>query len=168
MGNWIDKYKKLIYSSHKQNVIVTDIDNLFAYQELKAALVEEGYTVIKAGSDLEVRIIFETQLRDSTGKFLIVAPSGYRPIPDIAMNILFYESGLKQLFPNLDGKVLQGLGFNALCTLSNIRPNEELEQNSTIIFLLENLYNIDFTSLRTGRFFFFSKSVFQPKPMALV
>ena len=151
MGNWIDKYRKLIYSSYKQNVIVTDNDNLFAYQELTASLEEEGYTVLKAGSHLIVRTLYELQVRRANGKFIIVAPSGYKPIPDMAGDVLFHEPGLKELFPNLDGKVLRGLGFNALCTLSNIKPNEELGQLSTIIFLLENLYNIDFSSLRTGR-----------------
>lgn len=151
MGNWVDKYKSLIFSSHKQNVIITDIDNLFLYAELPEALEDEGFAVLIAESDLDVRILFESHVRGSDGKCLIVSPTGYMPLPDILQEVLFYELGLKELFPNLDRKALKGLDFNALCTLSNIKPNEELGYNSTIIFLLENLFNIDFTSFNTSR-----------------
>lgn len=151
MNNWIDKYKQLVYSSYKSNLIATDIDNLFVYEELKVLIEEDGYLVLIAKSDLEVRIIFELQVKGHDGKFLIVAPSEYKPLPDIVKDASCVTIGFKELFPKLDDKALKGLEFNSLCTLSNIRLYDDLGFNSTVIFLLENIYNIDYSSLHSGR-----------------
>ena len=147
MGNWIDKYKRLVISSHKQHIIVADQDNLFDYAEFKQVFVNEGYTIIIAKTELDVRINFELQVRFSKDKFLIVAPAIYTPLPDIEMLVHFKAIGLKHLFPNLDAKAIQGLSFNALYLLSNIKPYEELGHEKTLKFLLENLYNVDFDTL---------------------
>ena len=45
MSNWVDKYKKLVISSHKQHIIVADQDNLFGYAELTQAFENDGYTI---------------------------------------------------------------------------------------------------------------------------
>jgi hypothetical protein len=147
MSNWVDTYKKLVISSHKQHIIVADQDSLFDYQELKQAFESEAYTVVSCTTDLAVRLVFELQVRDSDNKFLIVAPASYRPLPDIEMQVHFQSIGLPQLFPNLDAKAIKGLSFNALCLLSNIKPYEVLSHDRTLKFLLENLYNVDFDTL---------------------
>ena len=46
MSNWVDKYKKLVISSHKQHIIVADQDNLFGYAELTQAFENDGYTIL--------------------------------------------------------------------------------------------------------------------------
>jgi len=147
MSNWVDKYKKLVISSHKQHIIVADQDNLFDYAELKQAFENEGYTLFVCKTDLAVRLVFELQVRDSANKYLIVAPSAYTPLPDIEMLVHFQAIGLPQLFLNLDAQAIKGLSFNALCLLSNIKPYEELSHDKTLKFLLENLYNVDFDTL---------------------
>jgi hypothetical protein len=147
MSNWIDKYKKLVISSHKQHIIVADQDNLFEYEELKQAFDNEGYIILTAKTDLAVRLHFELQVRNSENKYLIIAPNIYNPLPDIEMKVHFQAIGLPQLFPNLDAKAIKGLSFNALCLLSNIKPYEELSHDKTLKFLLENLYNVDFDTL---------------------
>jgi len=139
MSNWIDKYKKLVVSSHKQHIIVADQDNLFDYAELKEAFENEGYTILTCKTDLAIRLEFELQLRDSDKKYLIIAPATYRPLPDIEMLVHFQSIGLTQLFPNLDAKAIKGLSFNALCLLSNIKRYEDLSHEKTLKFLLENL-----------------------------
>jgi len=147
MSNWIDKYKKLVISSHKQHIIVSDQDNLFDYAELKQAFENDGYTILICKTDLAVRLVVELQVRDSDKKYLIIAPATYRPLPDIEMLVHFQPIGLPQLFPNLDPKAIKGLSFNALCLLSNIKPYEDLSHDKTLKFLLENLYNVDFDTL---------------------
>jgi len=147
MSNWIDKYKKLVVSSYKPHVVIADMDGLFAYSELKQALENEGYRVIVANSDLEVRVQFELNVRDSENKYLIIAPAVYSPMPDVALKVHFVAISLQNIFPNLDSKAIKGLSFNALCLLSNIKPYEDLGHEKTLKFLLENLYNVDFDSL---------------------
>jgi len=147
MSNWIDKYKKLVISSHKLHVIVADTDNLFEYEELEKAFKNNGYKILAAKTGLAVRVLFELQVRDSEDKYLIIAPASYIPPPDIEMYVHFKAIGLPQLFPNLDGKAIKGLSFNALCLLSNIKPYEDLSHDKTLKFLLENLYGIDFDAL---------------------
>jgi len=150
MGNWIDKYKKLVISSYKRHIIVADQDNLFEYHELKEAFESEGYIILVAKTDLDVRIFFELQVRESQNKYLIVAPVSYHPLPDIEMYVNFQLVGIAHLFPNLDAKAVKGLSFNALCLLSNNKLYEELSYDKTLKFLLENLYNVDFDTLTTS------------------
>ena len=151
MSNWIDKYKKLVISSHKQHIIVADQDNLFEYAELRQTFESEGYTILSCKTGLAVRLVFELQVRDSENKYLIIAPAGYTPLPDIEMLVHFQAIGLPKLFPNLDAKAIKGLSFNALCLLSNIKPYEELSHDKTLKFLLENLYNVDFDTLTNNK-----------------
>jgi hypothetical protein len=151
MSNWVDKYKKLVISSHKQHIIVADQDNLFEYAELKQSFENEGYTILNCKTDLAVRLAFELHVRDSGNKYLIIAPSDYSPLPDIEILVSFQAIGLPQLFPNLDAKAIKGLSFNALCLLSNIKPYEELSHDKTLKFLLENLYNVDFDTLTSNK-----------------
>ena len=151
MSNWIDKYKKLVISSHKLHIIVADLDNLFEYTELKQAFVNDGYKILTAKTGLAVRLFFELEVRDSQSKYLIIAPANYSPLPDIETLIHFQAIGLPQMFPNLDAKAIKGLSFNALCLLSNIKPYEELSHDKTLKFLLENLYNVDFDTLTNNK-----------------
>ncbi len=151
MSNWVDKYKKLVISSHKLHIIVADQDNLFEYAELRQTFESEGYSILTCNTGLAIRLVIELQVRDSEKKCLIIAPANYTPLPDIEMLVHFQAIGLPLLFPNLDAKALKGLSFNALCLLSNIKPYEELSHDKTLKFLLENLYNVDFDTLTNSK-----------------
>lgn len=147
MSNWVEKYKKLVISSHKRQLIVADLDNLFEYAELRQAFEEQGFKILECKTDLSVRLTFELQVRATNDKFLIIAPSSYFAPPDIEILVFFKAVGLTQLFPNLDAKAIKGLSFDGLCLLSNIKPYEDLSHEKTLKFLLENLYNVDFDTL---------------------
>jgi len=151
MSNWIDKYKKLVISSHKQHIIIADQDSLFEYEELQQAFENDGFKLLTCKTALAVRLAFELQVREASAKYLIIAPSNYFPLPDIEMLVHFQALGLTKLFPNLDAKAIKGLSFNALCLLSNIKPYEELSHDKTLKFLLENLYNVDFDTLTNSK-----------------
>ena len=151
MSNWIDKFKNLVIATHMQHIIVADRDNLFDYSELTKAFESEGFQVIPSKTELNVRVQFELQVRESVNKFLIVAPGSYRPLPDLEMQVHFQSIGLAQLFPNLDPKAIKGLSFNALSLLSNIKHYEELSFDKSVEFLLENLYNVDFDILTKSK-----------------
>jgi hypothetical protein len=151
MSSWIDKYKKLVISSHKQHILIADQDSLFEYEELQQAFESDGFILITCKTALAVRLAFELQVREASDKYLIIAPSNYFPLPDIEMLVHFQALGLTKLFPNLDDKAIKGLSFNALCLLSNIKPYEELSHDKTLKFLLENLYNVDFDTLTNSK-----------------
>ena len=151
MSNWIDKYKKLVISSHKKHLIIADQDLLFEYNELQQAFLSEGYTLLNCKTALSVRLDFELKVRDSSARYLIIAPNNYFPPPDMEILVHFQSVGLPGLFPNLDAKAIKGLTFNALCVLSNIKPYEELSHEKTLKFLLENLYNVDFDTLTSNK-----------------
>jgi hypothetical protein len=151
MSNWIDKYKKLVISSHKQHIVIADQDSLFEYEELQQAFENDGFKLITCKTALAVRLAFELEVRDASDKYLIIAPSNYFPLPDIEMLVHFQAIGLPQLFPNLAANAIKGLSFNALCLLSNIKPYEELSHDKTLKFLLENLYNVDFDTLTNSK-----------------
>ncbi|MBT1707290.1 BREX-3 system phosphatase PglZ [Fulvivirgaceae bacterium PWU5] len=151
MSNWIDKFKILAISTHKQHIIVADRDNLFEYLELRKAFENEGYAIIVSKTDLDVRVQFELQVRESVNRFLIVAPANYRPLPDLEMQVHFQSVGLAQLFLNLDAKAIKGLSFNALSLLSNIKHYDKLSYDKSVKFLLENLYSVDFDILTKSK-----------------
>lgn len=132
-------------------MIVADQDNLFEYAELQQAIQDSGFAIIIAGTAIDVRIRFELEVRGNQQKYLIVAAPSYTPPPDISAEVHYQAIGLKELFPYLDAKALQGLSFNALCLLSNIKPYEELGREKTLKFLLENLYNVDFDTLTSSK-----------------
>lgn len=151
MANWIGKYKEMVMASHRQHLIIADTDQLFKYDELAAAFRSEGYKVFQCPTGLMVRITFELQVRRSADKCLIVAPANYHPLPDMEMHAHFERIGLGHIFPNYDSKAIAGLSFNALALLSNIRSYEQLGYEKTLKFLLENLYNVDFDTLKTSK-----------------
>lgn len=132
-------------------MIVADQDNLFEYSELQQAIQDSGFTIIIAGTALDVRIRFELEVRGNQQKYLMVAAPSYTPPPDMSAEVHYQAIGLKDLFPHLDAKAIQGLSFNALCLLSNIKPYEEMGREKTLKFLLENLYNVDFDTLTSSK-----------------
>lgn len=132
-------------------MIVADQDNLFEYSELQQSIQDSGFTIIIAGTALDVRIRFELEVRGNQQKYLIVASPSYTPPPDMSAEVHYQAIGLKDLFPHLDAKAIQGLSFNALCLLSNIKPYEEMGREKTLKFLLENLYNVDFDTLTSSK-----------------
>jgi hypothetical protein len=150
MSNWIESLKKLLISSHKKHTLVADQDAIFQYPEVVQFFEGEGFKVFHATTDLEVRLTFELHVRYATQRCLIVAPPGYRCLPDIEVLATFQIVNLANLFPNLYAKSLPGLGFNALSFLSDIKHYEPLGQEGTMKFLIEHLYAIDVESLTTG------------------
>lgn len=151
MSTWIDNYKSKLISSHKRSTVVCDPDNLFVYPELQSNLLADGYKVIFADSVFKVRIQFELVLKQSTDKYIVVVPFRNSILPDILNEVNYVTISLHDLFPNLDAKALSGIGFNALCTLAGIKHYEELGYDSTLKFLLENLYNLDFETLSVNK-----------------
>jgi hypothetical protein len=151
MNNWTNRYKNMVVASHKEHIIIADQDDLFEYDELQQVFENDGYIILKGTTELEIRILFELNVRNAVQKYLIIAPATYIPMPDIIEKVHFKSIGLSKLFPNLDSKAIKGLSFNSLCVLSNIKHYDELGHEKTLKFLLENLYNVDFDTLKNNK-----------------
>lgn len=148
MTNWIEKFKQLVYSSQFPRVILQDVDGIMDYPELTEILEVDGYTIHRAKTELELRFVYELYFRGKDANQILVIPSTYSPLPDIGIEVHLVNVGLRQLFPNLESKVLRGLSFNALSLLGNIRTFEELGEERSLRFVLENLYNADLNTLK--------------------
>lgn len=147
MISLLQKFKHLITSTHKQHSIICDQDDLLSYDEFVLSTEEEKYIIIRAENDLNVRIIFEKEVRNSNNKYLIIAPRDYKPLPDIELLVHFISLTIKDLFPNLDAEVIKGLSFSNLSLLFNIKTYDELGREQTTKYVLENIYNLDFDTL---------------------
>lgn len=151
MTTWIEKLERQLFSSSQNHTLFIDRDELFNYAELRHSIQAHGYKIIRAGSTLDVRIQYELKVRGSQKKIILVAPAGYQPLSDIKQRMYVAEVGFANLFPNLAVPPLQGLGFNELCTLSNMQHYTSLGEAATLRFLLENLYGVDFDALHGNK-----------------
>lgn len=147
MSNWIDKLKRNLYSSNRPHTIFVDEDGLCAMPQLQDSIRADGYEVLVAQDELDVRIQYELKLRGSDVRKLLVAPAGYNPLSDLNQWAHIGHGNLRGLFPALYAPALYGLGFNALTTLANLKSYEELGEEATLKFLLENLYSVDLKTL---------------------
>ncbi len=148
MSNWVDKYLDKLLPGHTTHIIVNDIDGLLKYDELSQAVQDLGYSIIHVHSALEARIQFELEMRDSPRRVVLAVQFAYKPLSDMLMQSWFVTIGFKDLFPYFDCKALSGMSFNALCTLDELKPYDQLGYDGTVRFLLENLYHIDYEALK--------------------
>lgn len=151
MGNWVEKYKQLALSSSRRHLIASDPDQLFSYPELREALEAAGFSILRANSALDVRILFELKVRDSDQPCLLLAPDDYQILPDIHKFAQYVSPGLRDLFPYLDPAALKGLSYSGLCLLFNLKPYEALGFERTVRFILENLYQVDTHAIESAR-----------------
>jgi hypothetical protein len=149
MTNWIDRYIGLIKATHKQIVLLHDRDGLLDYAELRQAVEQIGYSILRAETPWQVRIHYELRNPAGLHPLIIRIPADYRPLPDIVEETHLIFIGLLELFPLLDTSVLQGLSPLALTSISSVRQYEYLAREATVKWLLEHLYNIDVDSLKT-------------------
>lgn len=142
------KYHNHIASTHKSKIIVHDRDQLLqTYPALQKYLRDQRYDLFFAKTQLDLRIIYEKQIRDKSGRYIITIDQRDLPLPDILKETYYCEVGFSKFFPNLDTDVLKGLSYKELDLLLQ-KPNYESKSRSqSIKFVLEHLYNIDVDSL---------------------
>ncbi|MFC2113682.1 BREX-3 system phosphatase PglZ, partial [Bacteroidota bacterium] len=97
----------------------------------------------------EFRILYELN-RDTDKTIVYVCRDPFLVLPDICNRAKVINLSLRDFFPFLDGTALNGLSFSVLNTLSGFKIYEPLGYNKTIKFLLENIYNVDFDTLKSG------------------
>lgn len=138
MANWVDKCFDLIVSGYKRHILLSDPDLLLNYRELTDRIEDEGIVIHRPESELDVRLIFELQVRRNGNRCLIVLPQGYTPQPDMIVISEPVTIKLSQLFPNLDTSVLHEVEHDLLFKLYNVRLYSKLSREETIELILKH------------------------------
>jgi hypothetical protein len=148
MSKLLEIVRKNIQSYHNQ-IIVFDKDGLFAYSEIQADISSKDYEMVFVEGAYDFRIHFE--LNRNSGKRIIYISSHTFPVlPDIRAKAKIIDVGLRDMFPFLDVAALKDLSFSVLNTLAGFKIYESIGYNQTIKFILENIYNVDFDTLKPG------------------
>lgn len=151
MSDWVKKIAEKLMPANTSRVLVVDPDGLFSYVILQKAFSDAGYAIHSCKTALDVRRVFELELREAGNKAILVVEFPYTPHPDMRGEVLVTNIGYRDLFPYFDAAALKGLSYNALCTLNELKPYETLGYDGTIRFLLENLYHVDLQALDVSR-----------------
>jgi hypothetical protein len=151
MSDWVKKINEKLMPANTTQVLVVDPDGLFTYVVLQKSFIDAGYAIFSCKTALEVRRVFELELRGRENKVILVVSFPYSPHPDMRGEALVTSIGYRDIFPYFDAAALKGLSYNALCTLNELKPYETLGFDGTIRFLLENLYHVDLQALAASR-----------------
>ncbi len=135
--------------TYQNHIIVFDKEGLFDYPEVQADIYTHKFELIYIESPFELRIQFELN-RTPNDKILFVSRQVFPILPDIQNLSKVINLCLRDFFPFFDSEALKGLSFTILNTLSRFKIYESLGYNETIKFLLENIYNVDFDTLKSG------------------
>ena len=149
MSKLLDIIQKHV-QSYQYRILVFDKDEIFGYPEIQADLSSRGYEVVFVKSAFEFRIHFELN-RSSKHSIIYATNKKFPVLPDIRNNTKIIDIGLRDVYPFLDPDALNGLSFTVLNILTGYKIYESLGYNETIKFILENIYNVDFDTLKSGR-----------------
>jgi len=149
MSKLLDIIQKHV-QSYQYRILVFDKDGIFGYAEIQADLSSKGYEIVFVKSAFEFRIHFELK-RSSEHSIIYTTNKKFPVLPDIRKNTKIIEIGLRDIYPFLDPDALNGLSFTVLNILTVYKIYESLGYTETIKFILENIYNVDFDTLKSGR-----------------
>jgi len=147
MTEFIEIFSRTL-KAYQKNIIIFDKDSIFSYVETHSEAQDSGYRLIFIESAYDFRINFELNRR-STDRLAFVSRSDFTVLPDILRDTKIVNLSLRDLFPFLDCNALNGLSFSILSTLSGYKIYTPLGYNETIKFALENIYSVDFDTLKS-------------------
>ena len=117
MSDWKEQLLNKVTATHKRHVLLCDEDFLLSYPSITRN-VQAYFTLVNCETNLQVRIQFELRQAQPDVRLLFVVPSGYQPLPDIALRAYFLKLNLSDLFPMFDRATLIGLDEPILDALS--------------------------------------------------
>lgn len=127
---------------------MADTDGLFKYPEIIQICQEKGFKLLFAENQIDARIKFELEMRESSDHIILVVPPEFDPLPDIEECVHFVRLSLEDLFPQLNSKTIRGLSFEALKQLSEVKLYDQLSDEATLRFLFINLYQINYENFK--------------------
>ena len=149
MNNLVNKFLNLIISSSKSLVIAADEDELFKYPQFVQICEQKGFRLIYAESQIDARIKFELEMRESADDIILIAPPDYVLLPDIEESVHFVKIGLKDLFPHLSLEIIKNLDFELLKQLSEIKQYEKLGTEDTLRLIFNNFFQVNYENLKS-------------------
>jgi hypothetical protein len=149
MSKLLEIVRKSI-QSYQNRILVFDKDGVFDYPEIQADISSKGYEIVFIQSAYDFRIHFELN-RSTETSIVYITTKSFPVLPDIRNKTKITNLGLRDIFPFLDPGALKGLSFPVLNILAGFKIYESLGYNETIKFILENIYNVDFDTLKSGK-----------------
>jgi len=150
MKRWIDQLIKQCVPSHKQHVVFKDDDNLFQFNELEQEWRHLGFTIYRVHTNLELRLVSELSVRQSSTRCLVIFPELTNLLPDLEEVYHTEIFNFSHLVPNLSRVCLKGLSYSQFSRLYNLNQPSSLNEIQTTKYILEHLYQIDCDSLETN------------------
>jgi hypothetical protein len=147
MTEFIEIFRKTL-QAYQKNILIFDKDSIFSYMETHSEAQDSGYRLIFIESAYDFRINFELN-RKSKDRLAFISRSAFTVLPDILLDTKIVNLSLHDFFPFLDSNALNGLSFSILSTLSGYKIYTPLGYNETIKFVLENIYSVDFDTLKS-------------------
>lgn len=148
MADWMDRLVRRLTPADNKPIVAIDPTRILRYPECTNALKDSGFQIVYAEPGLDFRFAFELNARGKH-QIIVAVETDYEPLPDIACDAVVIKVSLQEVFSHFDSKAMRDLSFNALCTIDSLRIFEDLGYESTIKFLLENLYHIDLFALKS-------------------
>ena len=147
MTKFTEIFSKTI-QAYQKNLLIFDKDSIFSYAETVSEAQDSGYRLIFIESAYDFRINFELN-RKTTERLAFISKSVFPVLPDILRDTKILNLSLHDFFPFFDNNALNGLSFSVLSTLSGLKIYTSLGYNETIKFVLENIYSVDFDTLKS-------------------
>lgn len=147
MTKFTEIFSKTI-QAYQKNLLIFDKDSIFSYAETVSEAQDSGYRLIYIESAYDFRINFELN-RKTTERLAFISKSVFPVLPDILRDTKILNLSLHDFFPFFDNNALNGLSFSVLSTLSGLKIYTSLGYNETIKFVLENIYSVDFDTLKS-------------------
>lgn len=115
----IAKALKKVTVDYSRLSIVSNHDGFLAREEVRHALLEQAGLNVVVGSNLKLRVHFETTYREAPGeRFLYVTESRETLVPDMVEGAYMTDFAVADLFPMFaDKSLLKGLSIDELTLL---------------------------------------------------
>lgn len=130
-----------VYASH---VWIKDIDGINQVIPYMEAFARHGFEIVEYKDDLSFRIEYEEKVKEGHGKMAVLQQEDSYVPYDILKCFNVYAVSLKELFPNLDEKILQeksSLDLELLTQVVESNLGNIMEAAQTEAFFTTTVYN---------------------------
>jgi hypothetical protein len=161
MGTWRDSILNQFIPNVSRLSLVSDPSNLLTEEKMSMALRKKGFDILEFNNAIDFRYSYESQYRSiwdkGTKTELVVILHSQNPnLNDLPYDLLKtgkeYYFNIIDIFPNFSPPILDILDKSELDTLysyKNSFPKERISDLSTIDFILEYVYEINYDIINT-------------------
>lgn len=151
MNDLLTKIKSLLINTSKKHVLLLNSNEILNYEEVIKLITDEKFVIINDLTPLEFRLFNEIELDKTESKYLVIGNEDYEVLPDIKEKFYVTSIKISDLINYLPASLLSGFSFKTLSKLFDIRKISKLEEEQGYKFILENIFNIDFETLRSSK-----------------